>query len=119
MESQPLTHDELTQFTGTDNYYSHSLLRNLTYTDGVKYLAERAQAYWLIDLVASWQLEKKVRAEAFQVWTLTVTNSKAIAVCDDGNGNVVASQEIEFTDFPLDSVKLYLTGGVILLPSEY
>ena len=36
-----------------------------------------------------------------------------------GNDNVVFTKKIEFTDFPMDEVKLNCTGGVIMLPSEY
>jgi hypothetical protein len=43
----------------------------------------------------------------------------ATLLCDDGNGNVVYTQEIPFTDFPLDEVRLYFANNVIHLPSEY
>jgi uncharacterized protein DUF6876 len=39
--------------------------------------------------------------------------------CDDGNGNIVFTKEIEHTDFPLDEITLYFTNSVIHLPSEY
>ena len=38
---------------------------------------------------------------------------------DDGNGNVVFSKHIEFTDFPLPEIELWVEGNVILLPSEH
>ena len=114
---------DLTQFTGTEHYYRHSLNRNFMHTDGVNYLAENAGAYWLIDLIASHQLSRKVRAESFQLWTLTLTGRKnpmAVAECRaDSNAPLLARQEIEFTDFPLKSVKLYCVDGVLMLPSEY
>jgi len=43
----------------------------------------------------------------------------ATLVCDDGNGRVVFSKQIEFTDFSLDTISLYFTNNTILLPSEY
>jgi len=43
----------------------------------------------------------------------------ATLVCEDGNSNAVYKKEIEFTDFPLDTIALYLTNDVMLLPSEY
>ena len=52
--------------------------------------------------------DQNVAAEEFQVWTLTVRPDKtATLACDDGNGNVVFSKEIPYTDFPLDTIKLY------------
>ena len=38
---------------------------------------------------------------------------------DDGNDNIVYTQRIEYTDFPLDEIKLYFVNNVIHLPSEY
>ena len=43
------------------------------YTDGAKYVAETAGAYWLLDDIAFAQRgDKRVAAEAFQLWTLRV-----------------------------------------------
>jgi hypothetical protein len=119
---------DLAQFTGSEHYYRHGLNRNFMHTDGVNYLAEKAGAYWLIDLIASHQLSRKVRAEPFQLWTLTLTGKKnpmAVAECRaDTDAPVLARQEIEFTDFPLKSIKLYCVDGgggrkILMLPSEY
>jgi hypothetical protein len=111
---------DLRQFTGTDQWYRHSLNRNVLYTDGVQYLGEHAGAYWLIDEIAIAQrYEARVKAEEFQSWKLVVTNSTATLSCDDGNGNVVFSKHIEFTDFPLLEIELWVEGNVILLPSEH
>ena len=110
---------DLNQFTGTEHIYRHPLVRSIVYTDGVKYIAENAGAYWLIDLIASWQLEPKVAKQDFQVWKLKVSGNTAKAVCENGNGKVIASQDIEYTDFPFDGLSLYFTDHTILLPSEY
>jgi hypothetical protein len=61
-----------------------------------------------------------VAGEGFQVWTLKVNDDRTASLfCDDGNDNIVYTQHIEFTDFPLDEIKFYSTDNVILLPSEY
>ena len=49
----------------------------------------------------------------------TSGDSLATLACDDGNGIIVFTKQIEFTDFPLPEIALYFTDGVILLPSEY
>jgi hypothetical protein len=36
----------LQQFIGTENVYQHGLVRSILYTDGAKYVAESAGAYW-------------------------------------------------------------------------
>ncbi|NER93495.1 MAG: hypothetical protein F6J86_06610 [Symploca sp. SIO1B1] len=94
------------------------------YTDGVQYLAEHGEAYWLIDAIASWQTDPRVSQDAmlqqFQFWTLTVNDDhSARLVCERDEGNVALTQDIPFTDFPLKRVKLYFQNGVVLLPSEY
>ncbi|RXG91628.1 DUF6876 family protein [Bradyrhizobium zhanjiangense] len=119
-----LTHADLQQFTGgTGHWYRHNLVRGITYTDGVKYMAERAGAYWLIDEIALAQIgEPRVKAEPFQAWKLRVADSKATLTCDDGNGNIVFSKAIDFTDFPLDQIDIWVEEGdgrVILLPCEH
>ena len=114
-----LKQEDLTQFIGTETWYQHSLNKNVTYTDGVRYVAKEGGAYWLIDKIAIMQMEPKIKAEEFQVWTLKVKDDKGDITCDDGNGNIVFEEHINFTDFPLDEIKFYFTNGVILLPSEY
>ncbi len=116
-----LTKSDLMQFTGSENWYRHGLNRKVLYTDGAQYVAERGGAYWLLDEIALIQpYDKAVAAEEFQVWKLTVRpNRTAMLKCDDGNGKIVFSKEIEYTDFQLDEITFYFTNNTILLPSEY
>ena len=118
-----MTKDELKaalrNFTGSENWYRQPLFKNFTNTDGVQFLAETAEAHWLIDLILSSQYIAAVKAEPFQCWTLSVKDNAAVATCDDGNGTVVYTQAIEFTDFPMEEIKLWLVDSVLMLPSEY
>ncbi len=116
---QVLNESDLSQFTGSETWYRHPLMRKISFTEGVKYMADKAGAFWLVDLIVSHQLDPKVHEEPFQVWTLTVDDGKGIVLCEDGNGNEVTRQEIDHTDFPLQKIKLWFTDNVILLPSEY
>jgi len=54
---------------------------------------------------------------------LTVNSGKAELVLDDGNSNVLATQKIAYTTFPLDSLVLYACWDserwVLMLPTEY
>ena len=61
-----LTETDLDQFTGTSQYYQY--MAGLKLTDGVKYIADEAGAYWLLDIIASYQTDAKIRREPFQVW---------------------------------------------------
>jgi hypothetical protein len=112
--------EDLWQFTGTEFWYRHWFNGNITFTDGAKYVAEHGGAFWLLDeIVFAQRFIPAVRSESFQVWKLSVTKQSGILTCDDGNGNIVHTKEIPFTDFPLEEIKLYFTDDVILLPSEY
>jgi hypothetical protein len=110
--------NELAHCIGSEQYFKMSSFPSLTYTEGVKYMYERCKAYWLLQAVASYQY--KLKDEYFQVWTLTRTEgNEAVLKADDGNGNILVTQKIPFTDFPLDEIKLYFVDNILLLPSEY
>lgn len=109
---------DLAHFTGTENWYKHWFGRGL-YTNGVKYLADAAGAYWLIDAIMSWQILEEVWVQPFQTWTLKVEDKSGVLSCDDGDGNIIKVQEIDHTDFPMSEIKLWFVDGVLMLPSEY
>jgi hypothetical protein len=106
--------NRLSQCIGTTQYFLH-WTKTLKFTDGVKFLADNAGAYWLIDAIASYG-----RKEPFQLWELKVNDSKAVLTMKEDTGEpVLVKQEITYTDFPLDEITLYLIDGILLLTSEY
>jgi hypothetical protein len=111
---------QLTQFTGTEKYYRIS--RKHLLTDGTKYVAETAGAFWLMDAVAS-HLSELGTDDWFVLVRVTVTNSSAVMRYEDGNGKVRAQQAIPYTDFPMQEFLLYACWDgeqwVLMLPSEY
>jgi hypothetical protein len=114
--------NELPNFTGTETWFRHWLRKDITYTEGVQFLAQNAGngCYWLIDEIVFAQTDRKVKAEEFQVWRLRVQMDKSAKLsCEDGNDNEVYAKIIDFTDFPMEEVTLYFTNNVIHLPSEY
>lgn len=120
MSQKTLTKEDLSQFTGTEQWYRHGIARNVLYTDGAKHVAESGGAYWLLDEIAFAQSIRQVAAEAFQVWKLKVNpDHSATLTCDDGDSNIRFMKHIEFTDFPLEEIAIYFTDKVIMLPSEY
>jgi hypothetical protein len=50
-------------------------------------MADEAGAYWLLDIIASYQTDAKIRREPFQVWELK------LSVCD----LIVVARKIEAT----------------------
>ena len=119
--SKTLNKADPAQFTGSEQWYRHGINRKVIFTDGAKFVAAQAGAYWLLDEIAIIQPhDMRVAAEEFQVWNLAVNaDQSATLTCGDGNGRIVYSKEIEYTDFPPDGVTLWFTNNTILLPSEY
>ena len=119
MNTNELQHN-LNQFTGTENYYR--VMPRLVITDGVQYLASRANCFWLISTIYSHLTTNPIRS-AFVVARLTVSGKTADLVLDDGNDQIICEQHIEYTDFPLDAISIYCSyqekTWVLLLPSEY
>lgn len=110
--------EDLAQLTGSEHHYMH-WTRLLRYTDGVKFIAEKYGAYWIIDLVASYQPVKGEGLDDFQLWRLKVRNGKAIMTCRaDSDQPAIITQKIECTDFP-ESIRFYVENGVLLLPGEH
>jgi len=88
-------------------------------TDGVIAIAEAAGCYWLLDIIGSYQTDERLDPN-FQVWKLAVNQDDKTAVVNGYNdATLIITQDIAFTDFPLDELKLFLMDGIILLPSEY
>ena len=107
-------------FTGTVHY--HRLNRKCLLTDGAKYLAEGAGAFWLMDAAASYLLELGT-ADWFVLVKLVVNNSAAVLTLEDGNGVVRARQAIPYTDFPAPQQVMYACWDgqhwVLMLTGEY
>jgi hypothetical protein len=119
--TKTLSKADLAQFTGSEQWFRHGINRKVLFTDGAKFVADQAGAYWLIDEIAIIQAhDKRVAAEEFQVWKLAVNaDQSGILTCDDGNDHVVYTKQIECTDFPPEGITLYFINNTILLPSEY
>jgi hypothetical protein len=120
----------LAQFYGTEGYTRLSPLHGrLVCTDGVVWLAENAECFWLIDAIASYQRDamKDESLQSIQFWKLTVKDRLGILICERDEGDVAFTQTIRFTNFPLPEIKIWVEAGsvgdkpvmVCLLPSEH
>ena len=114
---------ELAQFTGSEHLYFNPLYRRLNYTDGIKYFAERAGAYWLLDIIGT-EFHPKTTGENpkwdyFLSITMKVKDSKAQVKVTDGNDTTFTTKAISYTDCPEGEWHFYLTDNVLMLASEY
>lgn len=129
MENSILNTNELFNlYFGSETIYTNTLL-NLNYTEGVKAILHETESYWLIQLIASYQ--NHLVCEDFQVWflerNLTLDENKFVLErkdsfkisCSNGNGKLLLSQFIEFSDFKFDQYTIWKIGNTLLLPREY
>lgn len=124
---------DLNQFTGSESFFQHSLNRKVVYTEGVRYLAQKAGAYWLIDAIASWLGSDKHRNAAasdpridyLHLWTLQRQaggGARLFAKADSPDEPFIV-QDIEFTDFPFETIDIWVgfdgSRWTLYLPSEH
>lgn len=123
---------DLQQFTGDVIRYRHPLNPKVIYTPGVQYVAENAGAFWLIDAIASYfgsmqmlkGMSRDSRLRSMQFWKLTRYGDSAVLTAEaDAGETPFITQEIEYTDFPLDEISIWAAfdGNVwtLYLPSEH
>lgn len=118
----------LASFYGTEQYHRLSFIPGVIATDGVKFLCEKAECFWLFDKIAALQIIPEIAGnpalQEMQFWQMTVNDKSAVLVCCEDEGKPVYEEEISYTDFPLDSIRIWVGYGdgrnkVAMLPSEY
>jgi hypothetical protein len=116
--------EELKMFHGTTEYHKHLFPGKspIILTNGCKYIRDVCKAYWLFDAILSYQCEKILRDVKFQIWELKrlrLDLSWQLTCREDTGKKPLIRQSIEFSDFPLDYIKIWVIDKVALLPSEY
>jgi len=123
MDTKTITKD-LSRFHGTTQYHKHLFPGKspLLLTDGCKYIRDRCNAYWLFDAILSYQSHKALKYVNFQVWELRRLKkdlSWELTCREDSGMKPKITQFFEFSDFPLDNIKIWVIDHVALLSSEY
>ena len=114
----------LKEFHGTTMYHKHLFPGRpaILITDGCQYVRDQLKAYWLFDAILSYQADLIKRQIKFQIWELKQLRLDLtwLLTCrEDKNTKPVVRQPIEFSDFPIDYIKIWVIDKVALLPSEY
>ena len=128
-QSTKLRPDELDYrlgfYTGTERYFRHRCGLEVLLTEGAKFLADQAECYWLMDIVAS-AIPYCQQDEFLSVdLAREQEGTAATVVISDGNGKTYHRQEMAYTDFPFLSFRLFVAMDgfheryVVMLPSEY
>ena len=117
--------EQLQGFCGSTTCFKIPLVK-ARYTEGVKYLAEQAQCHWLITDTAV--VCKSLKNKSTFIVILFKRNSTSVQerthkeakiTYANGNGIILYEQEYEFTDFPLDELRLFFVDDMLMLPNEY
>jgi hypothetical protein len=113
--------ENLSQFIGTERYYR--LLPTFVVTEGLKYLMDEADCYWLAQLFGLHLISIDFNNNQFTVLVFTRKSEGGIVNIEDGNGNLFVQQRLDYTDFPFDEYRLYACWDgehwVGMLVSEY
>ena len=121
-DTKTLTKADLIQFTGSEHWYRIVTRWCATFcTPTASSMSLRQPAPLAVnEITFAQRFDKLLAAEEFQSWKLTFNSDHtATLTCEDGNGGVVFTKAIEFSDFPLAEITLYFINNTILLPSEY
>jgi hypothetical protein len=115
----------LQHFHGSEMFYKIPLI-GTRFTNGLKYLANVAECFWLIT-------DASVSAKSLMNRSYFITidfkrlsaeereekQCEAIITYSDGNDNVFETHKYNVTDFPLDELRLFFVDNTLMLPSEY
>lgn len=115
----------LKHFTGTEMFYQIPLLKT-RFTDGMKYLSEVAECFWLITDTSVIAKSLMNRSEFITIDFKRLSEDKqdytgyeAEIIYSDGNDNVLETHRYNATDFPLDELRMFFVNDTLMLPSEY
>jgi hypothetical protein len=115
----------LQHFHGSEMLYQIPLM-GTRYTEGIKYLANAAECYWLItdaSIMAKCLMAKSrfitVDFKRLSQEKQDHSGYEAEIIYTDGNDNILESHRYRITDFPLDEMRLYFVDNTLMLPSEY
>lgn len=128
METQISPHElrnNLETFTGTETFYNIPLLKTW-FTDGIKYLADAANCFWLVTDVSVIAKSLMNRSRFITIDFKKLSEEKqdcigyeAIIEYSNGNGRILETHKYHSTDFPLKKLRLFFTEDTLYLPSEH
>ena len=123
MENLRILNNELKHFNGSDTIYRHR--SQLLFSEGVHFLRETFEAFWLIDAILFNEFDiNPMFEQEFYVFILErifvkeKPTNKFYLRLEDGNKNELGRVIIPFSDFKADKLTLYFENDTLYLPSE-
>ncbi len=117
--------ERLQYFMGTEMFYQIPLIRT-RFTDGLKYLSEVAECFWLITDASVIAKSLMNRSEFVTIDFKRLSEEKqdytgyeAEIIYSDGNDTILEKHGYRATDFPLNELRLFFVNDTLMLPSEY
>ena len=122
MQHSTIKSNELQQIMsycyGTEHYYKIPAY-SFKYTDGIKIFCEKADAYWLLDIVESvCRTHKEIHNDFILIELSVNKDNKATITFEDTKG-IFFKQEIPFTDCPEGTWRFYFDNNVFFWNGEY
>ncbi|MCP4158757.1 MAG: hypothetical protein GY760_01675 [Deltaproteobacteria bacterium] len=115
----------LQHFNGSEMFYKIPLI-GTRFTDGLKYLANKAECFWLITDASVIAKSLSNRSHFITIDFKRLSGKEreeeqceAIIKYSDGNGNIYEMHRYNITDFPLDELRLFFVNNTLMLPGEY
>ena len=115
----------LQHFHGSETIFQIPLTRT-RYTNGIKYLANAAECFWLItdtSIIAKSLMDKSyfitIDFKRLSIEEQDAMGHEAVIIYSDGNDTVLEKHKYNFTDFPLDKLRLFFVDNTLMLPNEY
>lgn len=110
----------LASFNNIEYYYSINRFYKGIMSDGVQFLKDEFDAYWLVDLIESLQKKPQVKKELFQIWRLKINDDKTgTIVATTKQEELILERHIGFVEFPSAGITIWRDHDLLLLPNEY
>ena len=103
---------------GTENYYKIPQY-SFKHTDGIKTFCEKADAYWLLDIVESVCRTHKEIHNDFILIELSVNKDNQATITFEDAKKTFYKQQISFTDCPEGTWRFYFDNNVFFWNGEY
>lgn len=112
--------DKLEEFKYSTQVYVHRLSESwkMLLSEGCFFVRESADAYWLFDLVLSYQSSSALIGVTMQKWTVKrIRRGQLQILCVDRKGEVMIAKTVK-QKFVLDDLTIIVMGNHARLKSE-